>query len=148
MLVCEVFDAGAPSVKKTDTVRTIAMKMIGRGSGVVPVVDGDKLLVGVVSLQDIMLPIFPNFGDYIHDHVDSRDFEQMEDGYRDILNRTAADVMTANPMTVSLYDPVLKAVSCMGLKNLRRIPVVEDGKYMGVVSLSDIGTALFFRSID
>jgi predicted transcriptional regulator len=32
----------------------------------------------------------------------------------------------------------------MGLKNFRRIPVVEKGKLVGMVSLGDINRGLFF----
>jgi CBS domain-containing protein len=52
--------------------------------------------------------------------------------------------MTPNPMTVSPTDPVLKAASYMGLKNLRRIPVTVDGKLVGIVSIGDINRELFF----
>ena len=61
------------------------------------------------------------------------------------MKMKAEEVMTPNPMTVSLNDPVLKAASYMGLKNLRRIPVVEDGKYVGIVGITDVNKALFFN---
>jgi len=34
----------------------------------------------------------------------------------------------------------------MGLKNLRHIPVAEDGKLLGVITISDINQALFFNT--
>ena len=37
------------------------------------------------------------------------------------------------------------AASFMGLKNLRRIPVVENGKYVGIVGITDVNKALFFN---
>ncbi len=48
------------------------------------------------------------------------------------------DVMTANPMTVKLADPM---EACMGLmidRSFRHPPVVEASKVVGVVSIGDI----------
>jgi len=57
----------------------------------------------------------------------------------------AGDVMTANPITVSSDDAVLKAASYMGLRNLRRIPVVNAGKQVGILSIENINNALFLN---
>jgi CBS domain-containing protein len=124
----------------------VVVKIISRNCGVIPVVEDDGKLIGVISLRDVMLPMYPNYGDYIHDNVNSRDFEQMEGGYPNVLKMKAEDIMTPNPMTVSPYDPILKAASYMGLKNLRRIPVVEDGKYVGIIGISDVNKVLFFNN--
>jgi len=118
--------------------------MISRHCGAVPVVDDDNTLVGVVTLRDVLLPLYPNFGDYVHDNVHSRDFVAMQDDYPKVMEMKVEEVMTANPFTVSPDDPVLKAASYMGLKNLRHIPVAENGKLLGVVTISDINQGLFF----
>ena len=145
MRVRDVINTGAPLAKRSDSVRSVIVNMIGRNSSVIPVVEDDGKLAGVIALRDVMLPMYPNYGDYIHDNVHSRDFEKMEDGFANVLKMKAEEIMTPNPMTVSLDDPVLKAASYMGLKNLRRIPVVEDGKYVGIVGITDINKGLFFN---
>jgi CBS domain-containing protein len=145
MQVRDVVDAGVPVAGRSDSVRSVVVKMISRDCGVIPVVEDDGKLIGVIALRDVMLPMYPNLGDYIHDSVRSRDFVQMEEGYLGVMNMKAEEIMTPNPMTVSLDDPVLKAASYMGLKNLRRIPVVEDGKYVGIVGITDVNKALFFN---
>ena len=98
-----------------------------------------------MALRDVILPLFPNFGDYIHDNVHSRDFTEMEDGYPDVLKKKVEDVMSRNPLTVSPSTPILEAASYMGVKNFRRIPVAENGKLMGMVSIGDINRGLFFE---
>ncbi len=145
MLLCEILDTGVPAARRTDSVRSIVIKLISRDCGMIPVVDDDETLVGVISIRDVMIPLFPNYPDYIHDNVNGRDFELMEDGYSKVLEMTAADIMTPNPMTAALYDPILKTASYMGMKNLRRIPVVDDNKYVGIVGITDVNKALFFH---
>jgi len=102
-------------------------------------------LVGMVTVRDVMLPLYPNYGDYIHDNVRSRDFSEMEEGYPDVLAKKVEEIMSTNPLTVSPNDPILQAASYMGLKNFRRIPVVEKGKLVGMVSIGDINRALFLE---
>jgi len=135
---------GVVTAKSTDTVRSVVGKMLGRHCGAIPVVDGDGKLLGLVAVRDVMIPLYPNYGDYIHDSVHSRDFEEMEEGYPEVMNRLIGDIMTKNPLTVSPNDPILQAASYMGLKHFRRIPVEEDGKLVGMVSLGDVNRGLFF----
>jgi CBS domain-containing protein len=69
----------------------------------------------------------------------------MEEGYLEVLGGKGEDIMSRNPVTVTPHDPVLEAASYMGLKKLRRIPVVDKGVLVGLVSLGDINRGLFFE---
>jgi len=46
--------------------------------------------------------------------------------------------MTPNSLTVGPGDPILEAASYMGLKNFRRIPVVNQQTLVGMLSIGDI----------
>ena len=145
MLVHEVMSTGIVTATKSDTVRSVVVKMMNRNCGAIPVVEGDAKLVGMVTLRDVLLPLYPNYGDYIHDNVHSRDFVEMEAGYPEVLSRKVEEVMTSNPLTVRPTDPILEAASYMGLKNFRRIPVVNKDKLVGMLSIGDINRGLFFE---
>jgi CBS domain-containing protein len=145
MLVHEVMSTGLVTVRKTDTVRSAVMKMMNRHCGTIPVVDGDNQLVGMITLRDVLLPLYPNYGDYIHDNVHSRNFVEMEEGYAEVLGEKVEEIMSSNPLTVAPGDPILEAASYMGLKNFRRIPVVDKGRLVGMVSIGDINRGLFFE---
>lgn len=144
MMVREVMSTGVLTARGTDTVRSVVVKMLSRHCGAVPVVDDGDRLAGIIAVRDVMLPLYPQYGDYIHDNVHSRDFVEMETGYPEVLTKNVEEVMTRNPLTVSPDDPILQAASYMGLKNFRRIPVVECGKLVGMVSIGDINRGLFF----
>ncbi len=145
MLVHEVMSTGVLTAFPTDSVRSVVIKMLSRHCGAIPVIDSQQNLIGLVALRDVMLPLFPNFGDYIHDNVHSRDFAEMEEGYPDVLKKNVEEVMSRNPLTVTPKTPILEAASYMGMKNFRRIPVAEKGKLMGMVSIGDINRGLFFE---
>jgi CBS domain-containing protein len=145
MLVHDVMTAGVLTAKRSDTIRSVVIKMLNRRCGAIPVTDDDGHLLGVVTLRDVLLQLYPNYGDYIHDNVHSRDFVEMEDGYNEVLGRKVEEIMTQQPLTVAPHDPVLQAASYMGLKNFRRIPVVAKDKLAGMVSVGDINRGLFFE---
>ncbi|RMH07840.1 MAG: CBS domain-containing protein [Nitrospirae bacterium] len=148
MVVRDVMSTGVVTARRTDSVRSVVMKMISRHCGAIPVVDDGDRLVGLVAIRDVMIPLYPNYGDYIHDNVHSRDFVEMEESYADILKKKVEEIMTPDPLTVSPDDPVLQAASYMGLKHFRRIPVAEHGRLVGIVSLGDINRGLFFAACD
>ena len=145
MLVHDVMSTGIVTAMRTDTVRSVVVKMMNRNCGAIPIIEGDAKLVGMVTLRDVLLPLYPNYGDYIHDNVHSRDFVEMEAGYSEVLSKKVEEVMTPNPLTVRPTDPILEAASYMGLKNFRRIPVVNKDKLVGMLSIGDINRGLFFE---
>jgi len=145
MKVIDVMTHGGLTCKGDDTLHDATQKMVMRRCGSLPVIDDAGKLIGIVTIRDTMLPLYPNFGEYIHDTKTARDFEEMEDNYKKVMCMKVKDVMTPNPMTVETDTPVLKAASYMGLKNLRRIPVVDDGELKGMVSIGDINRGMFIQ---
>jgi CBS domain-containing protein len=48
------------------------------------------------------------------------------------------DVMTRDPMTVKLSDPLEACMGLMANRGFRHLPVLEAGRVMGVVSVGDV----------
>jgi CBS domain-containing protein len=145
MKVSDVMTTGLITATEEETIGSVIGKMVMRRCGAIPVVSGEDRLVGIVTIRDVLLPLYPNYGDYVHDNIRSRDFEEMENGYRKLLETKVAELMTPDPLTVSPSDPVLKAASYMGLRNLRRIPVTDKGRLVGMISIGDINRGLFLH---
>jgi len=145
MKVSEAMSTEVVSLSKDETLHKAVAQMVMHNSAQVTVADGDGKLIGIVTVRDIMMPLYPDQGEYVHDSLHARDFESMEENYGKVLEMKVGDVMTANPVSVSPEDSVLKAASFMGLKNLRRIPVVTDGKQVGILSIESINNALFLN---
>ncbi len=146
MLVRDVMSTGVLTVHPSDPVRLVVKHMLARHCGAVPVVDDTQTLIGLVAVRDVLMPLYAGHADYVHDNLSARDFIAMEDAYRSVLERRVDEIMTRKPLTVSPDDPVLKAASYMGLKNFRRIPVVEAGRLVGMVSIGDINRELFLAA--
>ncbi|MBF0357572.1 MAG: CBS domain-containing protein [Magnetococcales bacterium] len=149
MLVKDVMITDVLTARKEDSVRSIAGTICTNKISGLPVVDADNVLVGIVSEKDILNSLLPSYSDFLHDPIRGRDFEGMENSYKEILSKTVADLMTNRAFTVSPDDPLMKAASQMALHKFRRIPVVGPGNtLMGIVSLGDIHKAIFKRELD
>jgi len=145
MKVSDAMSSEVVSVSKDDSLKAAVAKMVMHNCAQVTVADADGKLTGIVTVRDVLLPLYPGQGEYVHDTLHARDFESMEENYGKVLEMKVGDVMTASPVAVSASDSVLKAASFMGLRNLRRIPVVNDGVQVGILSIENINNALFLN---
>ena len=59
--------------------------------------------------------------------------------------KTVGELMTPNPISVSPQDTVEQALRLMLSRKLRHLPVVEEGKVVGLLTLRDIIAA--YRAI-
>jgi CBS domain-containing protein len=48
------------------------------------------------------------------------------------------EVMTADPVSVKLDDPIEACTGLMASRNFRHLPVVEAGRVVGVISIGDV----------
>lgn len=92
-----------------------------------PVLDKDKNLIGVISEKDILFAT-PSPASSLSIH---------EMAY--LLSKlTVRKLMTKNPVTISRTTTVEEAARLMVDQDLSCLPVVEEGKLVGIVSKSDM----------
>jgi len=108
------------------------------------VIDSNDLLVGMVSMHDILLFIRPKHLQILGEMEDLSE-ELLLEG---ILNRVkplrVEDLMSTELITVRPDTQLIMAMDIMIQKHLRRLPVVDDGKVIGILYRSD----LFFHLMD
>jgi CBS domain-containing protein len=56
----------------------------------------------------------------------------------DAKETLVSQVMTRNPMTVKLGDPLEACMSLMAARGFRHLPVQDEGKVVGVISIGDV----------
>lgn len=118
--VREVMTPGVVTVRPDASLVEAAQLMRAQDIGDV-LVTADHRLVGVLTDRDITL-------------------RAVADG-ADPLTVSAQAVCTPNPVVVGPDDAVSAAVGLMRENAVRRLPVVEDGHPVGMVSLGDLAVA-------
>jgi len=102
-----------------------------------------RKLVGFITDQDILSQCFPTMKEYVEDTVHSRDFSAMEKNLKHIMNLKVKDVMSKQVIYVKKDDPLLKIESIMKLRDIARLPVVDEKKKLiGILTKRDIFRAL------
>jgi CBS domain-containing protein len=103
------------------SVRAAATIMTERKIGAVMVVEGGRL-IGILSERDIV-------GRVVARNLDP-DRTQLR------------DAMTPDPITVGPDDPASSALDLMGSRGFRHLPVIDDDKIVGMVSIRDLYAAV------
>ena len=104
------------TAEKTATVLEAAILMKEKGKGALLVCDGTRL-TGIFTERDALFRVIA--------------------AGRDAATTTLADVMTPQPMTMHPDEPFIKALRLMHKRGFRHLPVVENGRPLGVVSARD-----------
>lgn len=145
MLVKDVMSRGAKTVTAdTDLQKVASLMCLHRFSGL-PVIDAEDNLLGFIAERDVLRHMFPSLQDLM-ENMNAVDFEDLERDYQKVFKLKVKDLMVTGVITVKPNLPILKAVSIMARHNFRRIPVAQDGKLLGVISLGDIHRAIFMES--
>jgi len=105
------------------------------------VVEGKKV-VGVVTKADIFRAILPTQADICEDELLMKDLEYIEERIFKCLGARVEKIMGTPAITTASNLPIVKAGSIMVLRRIKQVPVVDNGTLVGIVTLSDIISAL------
>ncbi|MGB7412476.1 MAG: CBS domain-containing protein [Sphingopyxis granuli] len=105
------------SARQDDSVRAVIDLLAQHRIGAVPVIDGETI-VGIFSERDLVR-LISSYGP-------------------DALDRKIDDVMTKSPVTCDSGMAVIGALSQMTQKRIRHLPVVDEGRLVGFVSIGDL----------
>ena len=146
MLVKEIMTTAVRAARPEDPIREIAATMCFHKFSGLPVVDASGKIVGVISEKDILHGMFPKFEDLVTSSG-LVDFEELEREYQDVVNLKVRDVMSQKIIIVEPEMPVLKAASIMFRNHIRRVPVQQDGRLVGIISIGDVHKAIFKQNL-
>jgi CBS domain-containing protein len=115
----EVMTKDPVSLSETTTVTQAARAMRSRDIGdVVVVSEGDDQIRGIVTDRDIVVRVVADGAD--PDHV------------------TLGEITSRDIVTLTVNDSVDDAIRLMRERDVRRIPVTQAGRAVGIVSLGDL----------
>lgn len=132
------------SIRETATVREAAAIFAKEHVGLLPIVDRNNKLVGVIGLRDLISLELPDFIRFVTDVDFVHDFGAVEDTRpkAEVLGQSITLLMTP-AITVPEGSGLLRTYAMMLQHQLHDIPVVSnDGQLVGMASRVDIGTAI------
>ena len=131
------------SIAPETSVTEIARVLIERSVSAVPVVDDTGEIVGIVSEGDLMRR--PETGTDRRPSWWLKLLTLSENQTRDYVKShglRADDVMTRDVVTVAEDTPINEIADLLESRRIKRVPVVREGKPVGIVSRANLISAL------
>ncbi len=121
MQLKEVMKTEVVTVGRNETVTDAAKRMREANIGCLVIMDGDSLL-GIVTDRDLLIGCLG--------------------AGHDPSARQVSDYMSSPVITESPATEIQIAAHMMVSRKIKRLPLVEDGKLVGLVSFSDLGHSM------
>ena len=118
MKVCDIMSEKVVSIDQNEPVSAAAKLLKRCNVGALPVCDGANRLRGIVTDRDIVLRCV------------AADADPAEIKVGEIMSR---GIVTASP-----FDEVSQAAKIMSTDQVRRLPVLDGGRLVGMVTLCDL----------
>ena len=112
--MCENVCYCKPDTKISD----VAKMMNENGVGCIPVCNDENCVVGILTDRDIILRSIA---------CD-----------KDVCKTNVSDIMTCNTVCCDCNEEIKNATNNMGKTGIRRIPVTENGKLVGMLTMGDL----------
>lgn len=125
------------------SVTDVAKIMVDNGIGGIPVVSDEGDLLGIVTESDLVVQDsdveFPSFVSFLSGYVFvPGSLHKFEEKFRKAVAATASEVMTEHVITIDVGDTAEHAATLMSRKKMKRFPVLEDGRLVGMLTMADI----------
>lgn len=109
------------TIRPEASIREAIELLIGKAISGLPVIDQQGHLVGVIT-EFAMLAM-------VYDH--------------EVRNQTVGQHMTREVITVNVDDPISRIADLCIVHRVRRLPVMRDGKLVGLIARRDVLKALY-----
>lgn len=143
--VREIMTTDVVTFHPDDRVEEAMRLMVDRNVDGAPVVDEQGNLVGMLSNSDLIVQEselhFPTVLSFLGATVEFG-HKHFEEDLRKALGSKVSDVMSSKPVTITEDDTIERAATLMHEKDVSRLPVVRDGKLVGLVSRNDVLRAI------
>ncbi len=113
--VSDVMTTGVQTLRADATVGEARARFVSGGHGAYPIVDGDGSLVGIVSRGDLL-----------------REAAEGDD------DRPVREIASPDIVAVAPDDPLLTALRTMLEEEVEHLPVVRDGRLVGICTRTDV----------
>lgn len=148
MKVQDVMSKATVSVRPDTAVRQLWKLLFTSHVNALPVLDKAQKIVGIISKEDLLKAMYPEYEELFADLTNLEDFEKMEEKIRELGSLTASQVMHHHVVFTREETPIMRALSRMIVRRLNQLPVVSDsGTLVGMITKGDIFYALVKREV-
>ncbi|HEV7305829.1 CBS domain-containing protein [Ensifer sp.] len=140
MRVKDVMTPAVVTLSPDNSIRQAARIMLESHVSGLPVVDGDGALVGVLSEGDLIRRTELGGGGPAAQATLAAD--ERAQAYIRRSSWRVGDAMTTDPVTIDEDAPLARVAALMQERSIKRVPVLKDGRLIGIISRADLLQAI------
>jgi len=148
LTVADIMDTDTPTVRPEDSVEHVLRVLNESELTGVPVVTAGGRCVGIITESDLIMTgedadlHLPHYFELFGGFVFLESLGHFEERLRKATAALARDLMTEDPVTIAPGATVESAARAISRSKHNRLPVVEHGRLVGVVTRVDVLEAL------
>lgn len=144
LLVKDIMATKFVTIPARATVREAAEILHRGGFSGAPVVDEQGELVGVISEKDLFRALYPSYKEFYEQEslIPKVDPDGMEEWLKEAGSKSIQEVIK-KPITTTPDSPLVQIGALMLARSIHRLPVVDNGKLVGVISRRRLYRAIF-----
>ena len=148
LTVRDVMETDVPEVHPSDSVERVLQILKEHELPGVPVINEGGRCVGIITEEDLILSgenddlHLPHYFQLFGGFVFLERLSHFEERLRKAVASTAGDLMTEDPVTIEPSATVSEAARVIAHRKHNRLPVVEHGRLVGVVTRLDVLEAM------
>lgn len=139
----DTISVDAPADKAIQRIMTAKVRPTGHKTVSLMVIDDANRLVGTISMFYILYHLRPSFLNYGIDGDTLSWQGELDQFIESVKDKNVRQIMNPNVLSIPPDEPLMAIVDRMVKDRIRRMPVVDNGKLVGVVYISDIFYHLF-----
>lgn len=138
MKVKDIMDITPSLARTSDTFEHLIRILDEVKYHVVFVTDAEDKLVGIVTETDIVKALIPKYLSFDAFLISAINENYLENKCIESRNLTIAEIMTKTILSVHEDDTIIKAAALMVVNKIHTLPVVRNGKVVGIVNLINL----------
>jgi CBS domain-containing protein len=139
MLIADVMDRKAARIHRDSPMALAAELLVLSQASDLAVIDEQGSFLGVLSEGDLLRALMPDVGEDVESPASlRRAFANFLDAGPAYADQPIGRLVIHSSITLRSDDELLKAATVMVDRQIRRLPVVDDGRFVGSVSRADI----------
>lgn len=144
MNVSDVMSRKVVAIPPTATFREVWRSLFKNKVNSLPVVDKKRHLLGIITREELLERLYPDFQDLFASSDEFPDFEEIERKVSEPSDLKAQGIMCRHVVFTHEDTAVMRALSRMIVRRINQLPVVtRDEVLVGMITKGDIFYSLF-----
>ena len=135
-----------------DTIKDVVKKLAENDISGIPIIDGERNILGMISEKDILTAlktesrslslVFPSSHALGMTFEEAISYRELKEAMEELQNSKVEKIMNRDVISIDENITITETASIMINNNINRIPIVKNGKLVGIITRGDIINAL------